>query len=236
MRKFSLELLKMLEEATSEIEQYCNDNAWVNEIKTYINQWSVKLFSEWKEIGAFEIDDQLSKIKAWTESVKTSIDKTIISKNKILRIDSTPLEDFLVPRLDAIYAEICECLMAAINKEVTSFISIMEGILEELKLQPTTIEDFANYTKKVFKYKENMSSYEGRINSIKQLTDVARINYRALNQEEEQLDNQAQEYWKSFIFVMQESVDFVNTQSPNILEQLDELYNVCLFCILFVMF
>jgi hypothetical protein len=71
-----------------------------------------------------------------------------------------------------------------------------------------------------------MSEYESKISTIKALTDVARINYRALTTEEEQLDSKAQELWKSFIFVIQESIEFINTQSPNILEQLDSLFKV----------
>ena len=44
--------------------------------------------------------------------------------------------------------------------------------------------------------------------------------------EEETLDNQAQELWKTFLAKLQEAIKFVNTQSPNILEQLDALFNV----------
>ena len=226
MKKLTLHLLGLLNEATMEIEKYCLGNSWINEIKAYIKKWTPKLVLEWKQLGAFEIDDQLNKIKIWIESVKSSIEKTIITQNRVLKIDSTSVEKYLVPNLEAIYNEICESVLREINKDVTSFINLMKSILHELKDQPKTIEDFANYAKKVMKYKNNMGSYETRINIIKAFTDVIRINYRALNQEEEQFDTQAQYLWKSFIFAIQESVEFVNTQSPNILEQLDALFQV----------
>jgi hypothetical protein len=53
-----------------------------------------------------------------------------------------------------------------------------------------------------------------------------RTSYRALNQDEEQLDTQCQDLWKNFLFKLQDSVQFVNTQSPQILAQLESLYQV----------
>ena len=53
-----------------------------------------------------------------------------------------------------------------------------------------------------------------------------RTSYRALNQDEEQLDTQCQDLWKNFLFKLQDSVQFVNTQSPQILDQLEGLYQV----------
>ena len=53
-----------------------------------------------------------------------------------------------------------------------------------------------------------------------------RTSFRPLNQDEEQLDLQCQESWKKFLFKLQDSVQFVNTQSPQILEQLEALFQV----------
>lgn len=222
--KLHVQVFEQLDEAAREIDVYCAENTWVNEIKLYVSKWSPKLVAEWKRIGAFEIDDQLNKIKNWIESVRSNIEKTIITKNRILKIDSTPIERFLVPNLERIFGEICECVVKEMSKEVTSFIELMKVVMSELTEKPKTIEEFAYYAKKVIRHKDNMSEYETQMNMIKALTDVVRINYRALQPDEEQLDQQAQELWKSFMFSIQEVVEFVNTQSPNILEQLDTLY------------
>ena len=56
-----------------------------------------------------------------------------------------------------------------------------------------------------------------------------RTSYRALNQDEEQLDTQCQDLWKNFLFKLKDSVQFVNTQSPQILAQLESLYQVGFF-------
>jgi hypothetical protein len=55
---------------------------------------------------------------------------------------------------------------------------------------------------------------------------VIRINYRTLNPDEELIDSQTQELWKTFLSKLQDAVEYVSMQSPQILEQLDTLFNV----------
>lgn len=172
MREYYARIEHLLKDSTDEIEAYCNENEWINEIKVYVTKWSVKLVLEWKQIGAFEIEEQLNKIKNWIEMIKTNIEKLIITKNKILQIDTTSIEAFLVPRLDSIYLEICECLTKEVNTDTLSFIAEMTKIIDELKERPKSIEEFAKYAKKTSKYKSNSGLYESKINAIKALLDV----------------------------------------------------------------
>ncbi len=130
MKKFKADIFDLLNDSCTEIENYCEENSWVNEIRSYIKNWSEKQVLEWKSIGAFEIDDQLNRIKNWIEMVKNNIDKTILTKNLILKIDTTAVEKFLVPNLESIYSKICECVMKETNKDINSFISQMNKILK----------------------------------------------------------------------------------------------------------
>ena len=79
--------------------------------------------AEWKKVGAFEIEEQLVKIRNWIEAVKTNIQKTIVTSNKMLKIDTKPIENFLVPRLEQTYTDICEYVVKEFNKDITSFIT-----------------------------------------------------------------------------------------------------------------
>ncbi len=209
-----------------EVEKSCVEYGWANEIKNYIVNWSVSLVIKWKAIAAYEIEDQLNKIRQWIEQVKTNIDKILITDKRLIKVETTPIERDLVPKLEAIYLEICECLVKEINKDTLSFISLMKTILKDLNEKPQSIEDFAKFAKFVSKYKDNMSQYETKVNAIKSLLEIVRVYYRALSTEEEHIDLQSQELWKSFLFKLQESAEYVSTNSPTILEQLDGLYKV----------
>ena len=180
--------------STSEIQKYCDENNWVNEIKAYLRDWSLKMVAEWKKVGAFEIEEQLVKIRNWIETVKTNIQKTIITTNKMLKIDTRPIENFLVPRLEQTYTDICEYVVKEFNKDMNSFITQLNKNIKvscahriasssydksfinfnskDLNQETRSIEDFADYTKKVNKHKGNIKMYENQINSIKSLMEV----------------------------------------------------------------
>jgi hypothetical protein len=64
---------------------------------------------------------------------------------------------------------------------------------------------------------------------------VARANYTTQSStsqsDDNQMDNQFQELWKSFMAKIQEAVEYINIQSPNILDQLNQLYIVISYLI-----
>lgn len=227
------EIKDILNHETIEVEKICLEYDWTNEIKQYIVNWSVSLVIKWKSIAAYEIEDQLNKIRQWIDNIKNNIEKILITDKRLIKVETMPVENDLVPKLESIYQEICECLVKEINKDTLSFISLMNNNLKDLNEKPKSIEDFAKFAKFVSKYKDGMSQYEAKINGIKSLLEIIRVYHRALNNEEEQLDSQSQELWKSFLFKLQESVEYVNTNSPNILLQLDGLYKVFVFALVF---
>ena len=215
---------------TDEIEQvgeYCTSCEWTNDIKKFVSSWSNKQVKEWKAAsGAYQIEEQLNKIRAWTESIKTNVDKRVVTRSMLIRVDASCIEETLVPSLDAVFADICETTLREINADSLAFKASIQAIIDEFDQTPQDIQDFADYASRVLRHKEDMSMHEGRIASIKALIDVVRINYRVLNVDEEQLDQECQELWRHFLFRLQEANQFVSTQSPSIIEQLDELYQV----------
>lgn len=188
MNEYIEQLNKLLENATNEIKQFCNENSWLNEIKNYISRWSKKLIFEWKQAGAFEIEEQLNKIRNWNDKIKNSLPTIVITKNKILKVLTTPIEKYLIPKLDLIYNEICESLISQINCDTLIFIeditkiiqvnvnnfknNLNKFLLKEIEDKPKSIEDFARYAKKASKYKTDIHLYEKKINLVKSLTEV----------------------------------------------------------------
>ena len=119
-----------MNEATAEIQRYCDENKWISDIKSYTSKYSSKLVMTWKPLGSHEIDEQLSKIKAWVEMIKTSIESQIITKNKLFKIDCRPVEAILVPKLETIYNDICECILKEISADLNGFIKLITTVLK----------------------------------------------------------------------------------------------------------
>ncbi len=117
-------------EAIDEIEHYCNENSWISDIKKFITKYSLKLVLEWKAIGSLEIEEQLNRIRLWIDQIKMGIEKTILTRNRLLKVDCSSLEETLVPKLEAIFTEICECILLELNKDTSDFNGFMTKIIK----------------------------------------------------------------------------------------------------------
>ena len=216
---------KIIDEAMDDVELYCDDNLWISDIKKYLTAWSIDLLDQWIGIGTFRIDEELAKIRSWVETIK-HMEKIILTKNRVFKIDCSSVETILVPHLDSIYAEIGEKITKDNTKNSQEFVSQLTKILRQLDQKPETIEDFAYYAKIAFRHKNNMSSFGEKSILYKGLWDIIRGNYRILNTDEELMDSQSQDLYKKFVFKLQDSIEFVNSQSPEILKQINMLYQV----------
>jgi len=48
------------------------------------------------------------------------------------------------------------------------------------------------------------------------------MSYRQLTPEEEKLEESVMTHWEAFLFLMQDALDFVNTQTPLITQNLED--------------
>lgn len=112
---------------------------WLNQIRAYVNEWrGEEDVREWKETtnggGANEIEDQLTKIRSWCERIRSGVEKVIVTENRVLRVDTQPIERMLVPRLEKIYNEICEVTIGEIVKEAKTFADQIKKIIKVAKI------------------------------------------------------------------------------------------------------
>lgn len=95
-----------------------------------------------------------------------------------------------------------------------------------MKKKETSIGGFAVYARNVNQYKKNMPHYQQRMEYIKSLFEVIRMSYRQLSPEEERLEEQVLEHWEAFLSQIQDAMEFVNTQTPVITQNLEDTYQV----------
>jgi hypothetical protein len=232
LKNYQKKIKDHLIDCLNEIDAYCAQNDWISDIKKYITKYSAKLVLEWKAIGSHEIEEQLNKIRNWIDQLKLGVEKTIITNNKVLKIDCKSIEETLVPKLEIIFNEICECIQSELNKDSGNFNDFMNKVIKEIDNRPKNIEVFSNYAKLVNKHRDNIPVYESRIANIKNFIDVARQNYtRNVNTVINEDDNnniasdiQFQVIWKTFMSKIQEAIEYISIQSPHILDQLNNLY------------
>lgn len=120
--------------ASGEIANFCEKNLWLNDIKKFVTNWNRRLFDEWKKNGSIQIEKQLNEIRNWSENIRDNLPKTLITQNKILKIQTNPIENYLLPKLDTIYNEICEILVIEINKDTSILIQGIQKIIDVIFL------------------------------------------------------------------------------------------------------
>ena len=52
------------------------------------------------------------------------------------------------------------------------------------------------------------------------------MSYRQLEVEEEKLEEQVAQMWDDFLVVVQDAIDFVNTQTPLVIQSIEDLFLV----------
>jgi hypothetical protein len=230
--KQNIETIKrIVDDAMNDVEQFCKENSWLSDIKTFITKWSISLAVEWKTQGAYMLEDQLNRIRTWIDNVR-NMDKVIFTSNKVFKIDCSSIEVILVSKLEAIYSETFEYCVKETIKDAKEFITMINKIIKELDKRAETIEDFANYARMVYKHKSNTSAYLEKFSFLKSLFEIIRVGHRFLSTEEE-LEVQSIELWKAFAFKIQESLEFVTLQAPDIVQQLNNLIKVSLIILKF---
>ena len=120
--------------ASGEIANFCEKYLWLNDIKKFVTNWNRRLFDEWKKNGSIQIEKQLNEIRNWSENIRDNLPKTLITQNKILKIQTNPIENYLLPKLDTIYNEICEILVIEINKDTSILIQGIQKIIDVIFL------------------------------------------------------------------------------------------------------
>jgi len=58
------------------------------------------------------------------------------------------------------------------------------------------------------------------------ILQVMRMTYRHLTPEEERLEESVMAFWNQFLVLLQEAMEFVNLQTPLIIQSLDSLFKV----------
>ncbi|KAK7008742.1 dynein heavy chain domain-containing protein 1, partial [Biomphalaria glabrata] len=209
--------------ALQDVDSYCEKHQWLNEIHKFCSVWSKKSLEEFKSAAAFNIEQKLTELRQWSERVK-SFDVSYVTENGLFYIDCSAIHEGLLPRLNDIYQEIVSFVAEEVNCLAQNLIQEMSQILKNMSNKKSEVLLFANLAKNFHIYKKNTLVYQQRVEYIKSLYEVIRMSYRQLTSEEEKTEEKVFSSWEAFQMQMQETSEFVNTQTPLQLSQLEAAF------------
>jgi hypothetical protein len=86
------------------------------------------------------------------ESVKGNIEPVRVTRNKLLKVNCKPVEAILIPLLEKVFGEACECVAAEVVADLQAFLKLIAANLAEMNNRPKSIEEFSRYAHKVSIY------------------------------------------------------------------------------------
>ncbi|CAL1542050.1 unnamed protein product, partial [Lymnaea stagnalis] len=214
---------EFLQSALSDIDLYCQSNKWLVEIQKYCLLWNNESSQEYKAAAGFVIEQKLTELRMWSDRVR-NFDRNYITENGMFYLDCSAIHEGLLPRLNEICQELVTFVADQANVLAQDLVEEMTKILKNMSDKKTDVLSFASLAKNFTNYKKNTVQYQQRVEYIKSLYEVIRMSYRQLTPEEEKWEEKIWSCWEAFLMQMQDTSEFVSTQTPLMLSQLEATF------------
>ncbi|XP_066302844.1 dynein heavy chain domain-containing protein 1-like [Branchiostoma lanceolatum] len=213
----------MMQSAMAEIDSFCIEHVWIKPMHKYAREWSRGVLKTFHGQEAFDIEEKLNEIKNWIERIK-DVEKSVTTSDGLFVVDCSVLQQELVPALSNIFKQLIQLVADDAKNLSTNFVEEIKKLSKTLKDQNTTVDQFAVFAGQVKEYRNRTHQLQEKVSYIKSMYEVIRMSYRSLNPDEEKLEERVRTTWEGFLVQLQEAHDFVHTQTPVMLEELDQTY------------
>ncbi|XP_019630284.1 PREDICTED: dynein heavy chain domain-containing protein 1-like [Branchiostoma belcheri] len=213
----------MMQSALAEIDSFCIEHVWTKPMHKYAREWSRSVLKTFHGQEAFDIEEKLNEIKNWIERLK-DVEKSVRTSDGLFEVDCSVLQQDLVPALSNIFKQLIQLVADDAKNLSSNFVEEIKKLSKTLKDQNTSVDQFAVFAGQVKEYRNRTQQLQEKVSYIKSLYEVIRMSYRSLNPDEEKLEERVRTTWESFLVQLQEAHDFVHTQTPVMLEELDQTY------------
>ncbi|XP_072028282.1 dynein heavy chain domain-containing protein 1-like [Amphiura filiformis] len=213
----------LMESAMKDIDKFCEEQAWLTEIHRFTRTWDPRAVSDWKRAQAYTIETKLGEIRSWMERVR-NVDRGFATKNGLFYVDCGAIQENVVPALMSAFKDLLNFTAGEARKFSMAFINEVKAVVDGMKEKDTNMRAFADYAQQYSTYKNKMPDLQKEVEYIKSLFEVIRLSYRSLNVEEEKCEEKVWQSWEAFLLQLQDAAEFVNTQTPIQLGNLQDTF------------
>uniref|UniRef100_H2ZUY2 AAA+ ATPase domain-containing protein n=1 Tax=Latimeria chalumnae TaxID=7897 RepID=H2ZUY2_LATCH len=174
----------MVEEALSDIEAFSSGYNWLSEVHRFTCLWSPAQLEEMRGWTSVQYEDVITKLQDWVYNVGI-VERSYVTRNRLILVDSSALQDEISTALNAINQQILELLLSEAKQRAEKFVKDLLDLMDFLHRKNLTINIFANYTCKLEEYKGLTSDFYQQMEYVRSLNEVVRMNFRPLEIEEE---------------------------------------------------
>nr|XP_014353005.1 PREDICTED: dynein heavy chain domain-containing protein 1 isoform X2 [Latimeria chalumnae] len=213
----------MVEEALSDIEAFSSGYNWLSEVHRFTCLWSPAQLEEMRGWTSVQYEDVITKLQDWVYNVGI-VERSYVTRNRLILVDSSALQDEIIPALNAINQQILELLLSEAKQRAEKFVKDLLDLMDFLHRKNLTINIFANYTCKLEEYKGLTSDFYQQMEYVRSLNEVVRMNFRPLEIEEETYEDTMMHTWEAFLLQLKEASDFVRDKTSHYVASLNEAF------------
>ncbi|XP_066556290.1 dynein heavy chain domain-containing protein 1 [Amia ocellicauda] len=211
---------RITKEALREVEQLCEDHCWLAHIHTFTSQWNAKSLEPLQGQTASQYEDRILQVRVWIKKVKM-VPRTFTTRNKLLTVDCSDVQEKIVPQLYSIEGDILSFLTSEVEQRAETWVLELRRAVDKLRGTATDFNAFAQYTSMVKRYQNMSCDLQQQLDYVHSLQETIRMHYRQLSKAEESMEEQMLDLWHSFVQLLQVAVMNVSMQLPCMAETLD---------------
>ncbi|UJR29306.1 hypothetical protein I4U23_010520 [Adineta vaga] len=211
-----------------ELDNYCESNEWLCEIKRFCLQWTpnqMKEMTETKQV--FPIEEQLKLFRGWIDKTRTfEMTYTTSSSPYVIQIDCSIIRGDLYKTVNTIYSEFGKYLYTYALTNAQYLIEKFQQASDVLDQRPTLLEDYARYVSFLTPHKTELASNQQTIDYFTSLFEIifTHFGHFRLETEEDPIDKSLVDTWKLFQKKLSDAADFIVQEMLIVKERLREIF------------
>ncbi|XP_056410799.1 dynein heavy chain domain-containing protein 1 isoform X2 [Hyla sarda] len=216
-------LQKLLQDSLSEVQAFCEDQAWLSDVHRYVQSWSPHVLEKLRGSPARDYEDLILKVQLWEQRVHSLKDHVTTA---MVEVGCGPIHTQTGPGLAAILQDILVLLTSEVADTSRSLVLELSLALEIFRGVSAEISSFSKCADKVAEYKMKKHELEERVEHVRSLHEVIRMNYRQQTAEEQKVNSKLTETWDTFQHFLKVSAEFLSSHLSSMSGSLENSYRV----------
>ncbi|XP_053095490.1 dynein heavy chain domain-containing protein 1 isoform X3 [Pangasianodon hypophthalmus] len=213
---------RIIQEALQEIQQLCERHSGLVDAYLFASQWSPASLESMRGWPAPKYKEHLQMIKSWINQVH-NVPAAFTISNKLITINCSHIQELLEPLLNTMEKDVLNLMSKELQLCAENLINDLKKCMACLKLEPTDLNEFADYASMVKCYKE--TDLHQKLENLCSLQKTIQLNVRNMIPEEVTLIEETFALWNQFVPLLRTATERVMQQLPSMINTLDNTFS-----------
>ncbi|XP_067889058.1 dynein heavy chain domain-containing protein 1 [Heterodontus francisci] len=215
----------LIEDAMKELILFRGRHIWLSATYRMLRTWGLGELDKLRGWSPLQYQDHILQLKKWLRRAKR-INRLFVTKNKLLALDCSIIEEEMVPALMSMKLDILNLLRMECEQGMGELITDLTKAIKQLQEKPTGDVAFAAYLSKLEQYNRRTPDFQERMDYTFSLIQVVRLQFRQYSLYEDNEEEQVEYLWNTFLQECKEATEFTTIQRDGIINRLDHNFKL----------